>query len=55
MGSLTSPRANVAIATISNTTIMAIGGYSKGGSIEAAAESSLTTVEFGKMKLDENN
>ena len=33
---------------------MAIGGYIKGGSIEAAAEFALTTVELGKMKLGEN-
>ena len=51
VGSLTSPKASVAIATISNTTIMAIGGYSKGGSIEAAAESSLTTVELGEAEI----
>ena len=48
VASLTSPRSSVAIATINNTTIMVIGGYSKGGSVEAAAESSLTTVELGE-------
>ena len=52
VASLTSPRANVAIATISNTTIMVIGGYSKGGSVEAAAESSLTTVELGEAECN---
>ncbi|XP_065893295.1 uncharacterized protein [Dysidea avara] len=50
VASLTSPRSNVAIATINNTTIMVIGGYSKGGSAEAAAESSLTTVELGEAE-----
>ena len=52
VASLTSPRANVAIATINNTTIMVIGGYSKGGSVEAAAESSLTTVELGEAEYN---
>jgi len=52
VASLTSPRAYVAIATISNNTIMVIGGYSKGGSVKAVAESSLTTVELGEAECN---
>ena len=50
IGCLTSPRAGVAICTL-NDTIMVFGGYSKGGSIEASEESSLTTVEIGQVEI----
>ena len=51
IASLPSARARVAIATISNNAIIVIGGNTKGGSIDNAKLSSLTTVELGQAEL----
>ena len=47
--SLTSPRNNIGIALLNDSTIIIIGGSSNGVGIEAAKASSLTTVEIGKI------
>ena len=47
--SLTSARIDVGVSLINNNTIMIIGGYTKGGSAEAAVSSSLTLVEIGNI------
>lgn len=52
-GSLSSPRINVAVANIYDDTIIVFGGYTRGGSVEAAMESSLTTVEMGRVEESE--
>ena len=44
---LTSARRHVGIGFLSNKSIIIIGGCTKGGSVEAAEASSLTTVEIG--------
>ena len=49
IGTLTSPRASATICTINDSTIMLVGGYSRGGSIEASYESALATVEMGRL------
>ena len=51
IGALTSVRADVAVCALSNTTIMAVGGYSKGGGYKEAEKSSLATVEVGEIKV----
>ena len=47
--SLTSARISMGVSLIHSNTIIAIGGYTQGGSIEAARSSSLTTVEIGTI------
>ena len=51
--SLSGPRINVAVANIYDDTIIVFGGYTSGGSVEAAMESSLTTVQMGKVEESE--
>ena len=48
--SLSSPRINVAVASIYNDAIIVFGGHTSGANVEAAMESSLTTVEIGKVE-----
>ena len=47
--SLTSARSNIGVSLINNNTIIAIGGCTKGKSIEAAMASTLNIVEIGKI------
>ena len=47
--SLTSARSNTGVSLINYDTVIAIGGCTKGKSIEAAMASTLTTVEIGKI------
>ena len=47
--SLTTARINVGVSLINNNTIIIIGGNTRGGSVEAAMASSLTTVEIGNI------
>ena len=51
ISSLSSARSSVAIATVNNNAIIVIGGYTKGGSVDNAKSSSLTTVELGQAQL----
>ena len=53
--SLSGPRINVAVASIHNDTIIVFGGYTSGRNVEAALESSLTTVEMGKIEETEDD
>ena len=48
--SLSGPRINVAVASIYDDTIIVFGGFTSGRNIEATMESSLTTVEMGKVE-----
>ena len=48
--SLSSPRINLAVASIYNDTIIVFGGHTCGVNVEAATESSLTIVEIGKVE-----
>ena len=47
--SLTTARTNVGVATINSNTLIIVGGNTKGGSFEAAMESSLAIVEIGHI------
>ena len=47
--SLTTARAGIGVSLINNNTIIIIGGNTRGGSVEAAKASSLTTVEIGNI------
>ena len=47
--SLTTPRQNVGLALLNNSTIIVIGGTTDGSSTEAGKASSLTTVEIGNI------
>ena len=47
--SLTSARKNIGVALLNSDTIIVIGGCSGGVGVEAARESSLTTVEIGNI------
>ena len=47
--SITSARTSVGVSLINSNTIIVIGGYTEGGSLEAAMASSLTTVEIGTI------
>ena len=47
--SLTTARAAIGVSLINSNTIIIIGGNTKGGSVEAAMASSLTTVEIGNI------
>ena len=47
--SLTTARIATGVSLINNTTIIIIGGNTKGGSVEAAMASCLTTVEIGNI------
>ena len=47
--SLTTARADIGVSLINNNSIIIIGGHTKGGSVEAAMASSLTTVEIGNI------
>ena len=49
--SLPSARSHVAIATIDNSVIIAIGGCSKGECVDDPDSSSLTTVELGQAQI----
>ena len=51
IGVLTSARADVAVCSLSDTTIMVIGGYSRGGSLQASEDSSMSTVEMEDIKV----
>ena len=51
IGVLTSSRADVAVCALSDTTIMVIGGYSRGGGLQASEESSMMNVEMGEIKV----
>ena len=47
--SLSSARSNIGVSLITSSTIIVVGGCSKGGDIEAAMSSSLTKVEIGTV------
>ena len=47
--SLTNARSNIGVSLINSNTIIAIGGITQGGSIEAALSSCLTIVEIGTI------
>ena len=47
--SLTTARTNIGVATINSNTLIIVGGNTKGGSFEAAMESSLAIVEIGHI------
>ena len=47
---LSSARTSVAVANIYSDSIIVVGGNTKGGSVEAALGSSLTTVELGQLR-----
>ena len=47
--SLTNARMNIGVSLINSNTIIAIGGNTQGGSVEAAMSSCLTTVEIGTI------
>ena len=47
--SLTTARINVGVSLINNNTIIIIGGYTRGGGVEVAMASCLTTVEIGNI------
>ena len=47
--SLTSARSNIGVSLINSNTIIAIGGCTQGGSVEAAMSSCLTIVEIGTI------
>ena len=47
--SITSARSNIGVSLVNSHTIIVIGGYTKGGSVEAALASSLTKVEIGTI------
>ena len=47
--SLTNARIAIGVSLINSNTIIAIGGCTQGGSVEAAMSSSLTTVEIGTI------
>ena len=49
-GSLSSPRINVAVTTVHDDSIIVIGGNTQGTTVELAMESTLTTVELGKLR-----
>ena len=51
---LTSPRINVAVASVYDDSIIVVGGNTKGKTVELAMESTLTTVELGKLKSLKN-
>ena len=51
IGTLSSPRADAAVCVLGDTTLMAIGGYSKGGGLKASENSSLSTVEIGQVEV----
>ena len=51
VASLPSARSGVAVATIENNAIVVIGGCTKGGDMDNAMSSSLTTVELGQAEL----
>ena len=53
--SLSGPRISVAVASIYDDTIIVFGGYTSGRNVEAAMESSLTTVEMGKIEENEDD
>ena len=48
---LTSPRINVAVASVYGDSVIVVGGNTKGKTVELAMESALTMVELGKLKL----
>ena len=51
VGSLSSARCSVAIATVNDNAIVVIGGCTKGGSRADHGPSSLTIVELGEAEL----
>jgi len=51
IGSLSSARSRVAVATVYNNAIIVIGGCTKGGNVANANSSSLTVVELGQAEL----
>lgn len=48
--SLSSPRINVAVTGVYNDSIIVIGGNTRGRTVDCAMESTLTTVELGKLR-----
>ena len=51
IGSLSSARSNVAVATVYNNAIIIIGGCTKGSTTANAESSSVTVVELGEAEL----
>lgn len=51
VGAITFPRSLVAVATIGDSAIILIGGYTKGGSLANANSSTITTVELGQAEI----
>ena len=51
IGSLSSARSMVAVATVYDNAVVTIGGCTEGGTIENAKSSSLTVVELGQAEL----
>ena len=51
VSSLSSARCAVAIAAVNNNAIIVLGGYTKGGDVDDAVSSSLTTVELGQAQI----
>ena len=51
IGSLSSARYSVVVATVFSNAILVIGGYTKGGTSANAKSSSLTLVELGQAEL----
>ena len=49
VGSLRSAKIAVGVSLVNSNTIVVIGGFTKGGSVEAAMASSLTTVDIGTI------
>ena len=49
VGSLTSPRKKMGVSMINSNAIIVVGGCTEGGTIKAAGESSLATVEIGNI------
>ena len=51
IGSLSSARSSVAVATVYNNAIIIIGGYIKGDTVTNRESSSMTLVELGQAEL----
>ena len=49
-GLLSSARINVAVVNVRSDSIIVVGGNTKGGTVEAAMGSTLTTVELGQLR-----
>jgi len=51
IGSMTSEKAGMAVATLNNNAVVIIGGYTKGDSVARIKSTSLTTVELGQAEV----